>query len=458
MMAPDGRSKAFDSRADGFVRGEGCGVVVLRRLSDAIAHRDRILAVIRGSSVNQDGRSSGIAAPNGASQEAVIRLALANAGVQPREICYVETHGTGTSLGDPIEAHALAAVFGPDRTADHPLLLGSVKTNIGHLEAASGVAGLIKTALAFQHQYLPAHLHFRKWNPHIHWNGMPVEVPVEGRPWPPGEQRRLAGVSSFGFSGTNVHLVVEEAPPPTACAGGTERPLHVLALSARTRQGLERLKQAYAEHLAGSAEPLGDVAFTANAGRAHFDHRAAFVAPSVDELRKQLDKPRGDSTNEKQREIAFLFTGQGAQYVGMGRELYETQPVFRAVLEECERVLRPVLAEPLLKVLYGAAGELLEQTAYTQPALFAIEYALAELWKSWGIRPAAVLGHSVPWEYAAACVARMYSLDGRAKADRGARPADGNCRGRERWRRCWRKRRSYGRRCEGGRSRCRSRR
>src|SRR5581483_6291373 len=383
MMAPDGRCKTFDSRADGFVRGEGCGIVVLRRLSDAIAHRDRILAVIRGSAVNQDGRSGGITAPNGASQEAVIRQALANAGVQPDEIGYVETHGTGTSLGDPIEAHALAAVFGPDRSVDRPLLLGSVKTNIGHLEAAAGVSGLIKTVLALQHEYLPPHLHFQEWNPHIRWNGMPVEVTRDGRPWSPGDRTRLAGVSSFGFSGTNVHLVVEEAPAPVRSNAGLERPLHVVALSARTRQGLERLQQSYVASLNESCAPLADIAFTANAGRTHFEHRAAFVASTVEELRTKLEQPLGESTGGKQREVVFLFTGQGAQYAGMGRELYQSQPLFRATLEKCDRLLRPHLETPLLEVLYGAAEKLLDQTAYAQPALFAIEYALAQLWKSW---------------------------------------------------------------------------
>ena len=252
---------------------------------------------------------------------------------------------------------------------------------------------------------------------------MPVEIPKRAQPWPAGVRKRVAGVSSFGFSGTNAHLIVEEAPATPARRIVPERKFHLLALSAQSDTALARLIGLYRERLENCAEALPDVCFTANTGRAHFDQRAQFVASSTEEMARMLKA--GALVGVKNRgaaKIAFLFTGQGAQYVGMGRELYETQPVFRAVLEECERVLRPVLAEPLLKVLYGAAGELLEQTAYTQPALFAIECALAELWKSWGIRPAAVLGHSVG-EYAAACVAGLYSLEEGLKliAERGRR-------------------------------------
>ncbi len=403
MMAPDGRCKAFDARANGFVRSEGCGVIVLKRLSDAIASRDQVLAVIRGSAVNQDGRSSGLTVPNGLAQEAVIRQALANARVEPREISYVETHGTGTSLGDPIEAHALAAVLGPSRSTSNPLVIGSVKTNIGHLESASGIAGLLKVALSLRHRYLPAHLHFERWNPDIHMD-VPVEVPTHGRPWGDG-QKLLAGVSSFGFSGTNAHVILEEAPAPQPRAEQPARPLHLLALSAHTESALQTLTQNYSALLEHATEPLPDICFTANAGRSHFGHRAVFFPSHA-----ALENPfaRGVCGRDPIKPV-FLFTGQGSQYPGMGRELYDTQPVFRAALEECARLLDPLRDHPLLDVLYGSASSLLDQTAYTQPALFALEYALAQLWISWGIQPAAVLGHSVG-EYAAACISGACSL------------------------------------------------
>src|SRR6202012_5850469 len=248
MMSPDGYSKTFDARANGFVRGEGCGVVVLKRLRDAERDGDRIQAVIRGSAVNQDGRSSGLTAPNGAAQEALLRQALLDGGLTAGDIDYIEAHGTGTSLGDPIEAHALAAVFGPDR-GNTPLVVGSVKTNIGHLEAAAGVGGLVKTVVSLEHEDIPRHVHFRSMNPHSDWGGLEVEIPVEGRAWPRGERVRRAGVSSFGFSGTNAHVIVEEAPLPSRGARTVERPLHLLGLSARTPEALEELRERYREAL-----------------------------------------------------------------------------------------------------------------------------------------------------------------------------------------------------------------
>ena len=410
MMANDGRCKAFDAAADGFVRGEGCGIVVLKRLSDAQADGDRILALIRGSAINQDGRSSGITAPNGAAQEAVIRLALTNAGVMPHEIGYLECHGTGTALGDPIEAHALAKVLGTGRTMDHPLALGSVKTNLGHLEAAAGVVGLIKVVLSLENQAIPAHLHFHKMNPHIDWGGMPVEICLETRPWRRSAQRRLAGVSSFGFSGTNAHVIVEEAPVFQKPVNRFERPFHILALSARSQTVLQQLREQYAGQWGQTSAELGDICFTANAGRTHFDERAVWLAATREQMQDALKRePLTVGRAQDAPEVAFLFSGQGSQYVGMGKELWETQPVFRGALEECAELLKGELEKPLLEVLWGGASHLLEQTEYTQPSLFAIEYALAELWKSWGIKPGVVLGHSVG-EYVAACVAGVYSL------------------------------------------------
>src|ERR1700683_323467 len=267
MMAPDGRCKAFDSRANGFVRGEGCGVVVLKRLSDATADRDNILAVLSGSAVNQDGRSSGLTALNGRSQENVIRAALIKAGVKPNEVDYIEAHGTGTELGDPIEAHALAGVF-VNKKRQNPLIVGSVKTNVGHLESAAGVAGLIKIILSLQHEEIPRHLHFQQMNPHIDWKNLSVEIPIEAKKWERSVRKRVAGVSSFGFSGTNAHVIVEEAPTREHKAIENDRPLHILVLSARDETALRQLQESYVEALSAISEPIADICSSANAGRA----------------------------------------------------------------------------------------------------------------------------------------------------------------------------------------------
>ena len=390
--------------------GEGCGVVVLKRMSEAVRGGDRILAVMRGSAVNQDGRSSGLTAPNGAAQEALLRAALADARLSPADIDCIEAHGTGTALGDPIEAHALAAVFAADRPPSRPLVVGSVKTNIGHLEAAAGIAGLIKTVLALEHEYIPKHLHFRSMNPHIDWGGLAVEIPSEGRAWPRGERVRRAGVSSFGFSGTNAHLIVEEAPLPALRQPQWQRDWHLLTLSARTPAALEELTARYRQELADTTAGLSDICFTASAGRTHFEERAFYLGRDREQMLAALAQAAPRGRQEGTPPLAFLFSGQGAQYAGMGRELYRSQPVFRRVMDQCAEMLREELEEPLPEVLWGAHTGLLNQTAYTQPALFALEYALAETWRSWGIEPAMVAGHSVG-EYVAACVAGVFPLE-----------------------------------------------
>ncbi|MGQ3195996.1 MAG: SDR family NAD(P)-dependent oxidoreductase [Hydrogenophaga sp.] len=421
MLAPDGRCKTFDASADGFARGEGCGMVVLKRLSDAQADGDRVLAVIRGSAVNQDGPSSGLTAPNGPAQEAVIREALARAGVAPHEVGLVEAHGTGTQLGDPLEVQALGAVFGKER--EQPLWLASVKTNIGHLEAAAGITGLIKLVLSLQHREIPAHLHFKTPSPHIPWADHALRVPTEHTPWQPIGGRRIAGVSSFGFSGTNAHVVLEEAPEAPALPARPARAAHLMALSARDETALAALAASYAQALRGRDDAeLADICFTANVGRSHFAQRATVLAHSVAELCERLDalargaETEGVKTARVTRRdpprIAFLFTGQGAQYAGMARGLYDSEPVFRAALDRCAALLAPQLERPLLSVLFPAEGETspLNETAYTQPALFAVEYALTEWWRTWGVAPQAVIGHSVG-ELVAACVAGVFSLE-----------------------------------------------
>ena len=423
MMAPDGRCKTFDAEADGFVRGEGCGILVLKRLSDAVADGDNILALIRGSAVNQDGASSGFTVPNKAAQEVLIRQALARAKVEPSEVDYVEAHGTGTSLGDPIELRALEAVLGKGRSSDN-LKIGAVKTNIGHTESAAGVASLIKVVLSMQHQQIPPHLHLKQLTPYINWDEIPVSVVTEPTDWPAGGKRRIAGVSSFGASGTNAHVVLEAAPKLEPQTKSKARPLDLLTLSAKTKEALVQLANRYEKHLANNPDlTIEDICTTSNTGRGHFKHRLSVLASSLTELSEKLaafalnQQAPGvflgqvETTNPK---IAFLFTGQGSQYVGMGRQLYETQPTFRAALERCQEILRPELDKPLLEVLYPKASEptssAIDETAYTQPALFALEYALVQLWKSWGITPDVVMGHSVG-EYVAATVAGVFSLE-----------------------------------------------
>lgn len=424
MLAPDGRCKTFDAAADGFSRGEGCGVLVLKRLSDARAGNDRIRALVRGSAVNQDGASSGLSVPNGPAQEKVLRRALAVAGIAPADVDYVEAHGTGTVLGDPIEVEALAAVYGQGRPADRPLRIGSVKTNIGHLESASGVAGVCKAILSLQHEAIPPHLHFREPNPRIAWTELPLAVPVVLTPWSRGDRPRRAGVSSFGFTGTNAHVVLEEAPERTASPPAFTAPALVVPVSGLSTAALRHNARRYSDAMGDAASgSLPELSRTAACGRNHFAHRASVVAATREEAATALirvaERDDGAAFRAAPR-IAFLFSGQGAQRPGMGRELYESSPVFQSALDRCAQICEHRMSVPLLEALFAPGPDSLRDTAVTQPSLFALEYSLAALWASWGIRPAAVLGHSLG-EYVAACVAGAMELEEalRLVVDRG---------------------------------------
>jgi acyl transferase domain-containing protein len=420
-LSPDGRCKTFDAAANGMVRGDGCGVVVLKRLGSAVADGNAVLGVIRGSAVNHDGRSSGLTVPSGTAQEAVLRQALKNAGIEPQDVSYVEAHGTGTPLGDPIEMQSTGAVYGRRGPGVGPLVVGAVKTNLGHLEAASGVTSVIKVALMLGHGRIPRHLHFRTWNPHIALEGMQVRVPTEMSPWlvEVGRPRR-AGVSSFGLSGTNAHVILEEAPEGQAVAEQAAEPLELLALSARKPAALAALGHSYAALLSGPGAELPQICRAAAVGRSHHDHRLVVLARSAAQAATQLathldgaaapDIVTGRRPLDGPPKLVLVFSGQGAQWPRMGCELMAREAVFREALEECAALVRAETGRSLIDELSadGAASRL-EETEVAQPALFALQVALVALWRSWGIEPDAVVGHSVG-EIAAAHVAGALDL------------------------------------------------
>ena len=458
MLAPDGKCKTFDAAANGYVRGEGCGVLVLKRLLDAERDGDRILGVLRGSAVNQDGATAGLTVPNGPAQERVIGEALSRAGIAAAEVDYLEAHGTGTELGDPIEMQAAAAVYGEGREEDRPLLIGAVKTNIGHLEAAAGVAGVMKVVLAMRDGVIPKHLHFETPNPRIDWERIPVRVVSETRPWPEkSHQPRRAAVSSFGFAGTNAHAILESygspgeepgAPVRVPVSGGQdgsapvrERRFRMLPLSGREPRTVSELAGRYLEWMEPAGpdwERLSDAAWTAAVGRRHFGERAGLVFSGPADLREQL-AALGAEIGDRRRppevvsgKVAFLFTGQGSQWGGMGRDLYEREPVVRAVLDLVEAVFREERGGSLLEVMFGTGSEssALDATEWTQPALCALQIALVALWKSVGIVPDVVMGHSVG-EIAAASTAGVFGVEdgirfaARRGALMGALPSEG---------------------------------
>ncbi|WP_409186644.1 aminotransferase class I/II-fold pyridoxal phosphate-dependent enzyme [Amycolatopsis sp. VS8301801F10] len=420
MLAPQGRCRVFDDDAEGYVRGEGAGLVCLKPLSQAIADGDRVYATINGSAVAHGGRTNGLTAPSGLAQRQVIRRALDKAGVSAEEIDYVEAHGTATKLGDLVEWETLAAVYGTGRAEDKPCLVGSVKANIGHLEAAAGVAGLIKAALVVHHGEVPPQLHLKTPSTRLAWAGSGLTVSTE-RTELLNRGPARAAVSSFGFGGANAHVVLEQAPRGEPADPAPERAAHVLCLSGHTPTALRTLAGDYRRYLAANPETkLGDLCRAANTGRAWLRYRGAAVGSAAEDLDAALaalaaNTPSTavvrDVDRAERRKVAFVFSGQGAQYAGMGRELYQAHPLFCETIDQADLVLRPLLGCPLPELLFSEPDEdRLTRTRYCQPALVALEVALARLWMSAGVRPEAVLGHSVG-AYSAACVSGAVQFD-----------------------------------------------
>ncbi|WP_342374006.1 SDR family NAD(P)-dependent oxidoreductase [Myxococcus stipitatus] len=420
-LAGDGRCKTFDASADGYVRGEGCGILVLKRLSDAQRDGDKVLALIRGSAVNHDGASGGLTVPSGPAQQTVVQRALDNARIDPALVGYIEAHGTGTPLGDPIELRALGAVLGKGRPADRPFFIGSVKTNIGHLEPAAGIAGVIKTILSLRNKELPPHLHFQTPNPHIEWDRIPARVPTARTPWPAIEGRRIAGVSSFGLSGTNAHVVLEEAPEP-ASASPEDGRAQLIVISAKSQPSLALAVESWRSFLKqDSGDSVADLSHTAALGRAHHDHRIALVAKTRRELVEQLDafttgeSHPGLSVGRRSaglpRKRVFVFPGQGSQWQGMGRRLYADDATFREAIDRCHEAMRPFTDWSLRDMVSSPESPARwNDIDVIQPTLFAMQVALAAVWRSLGMEPHAVVGHSMG-EVAAAHVAGALSLE-----------------------------------------------
>jgi non-ribosomal peptide synthase protein (TIGR01720 family) len=421
IRSPDGHCRAFDAGARGTVGGNGVGIVVLKRLDDALADGDRIEGVIRGSAINNDGAAKvGYTAPSVDGQAEVIAAAQAVAGVKPEEIGYIEAHGTGTPLGDPIEMSALTQVFRAQTEARGSCAIGSLKTNVGHLDAAAGVAGLIKAVLAVKHGTIPPSLHFQEPNPEIDFANGPFYVNTSLSKWKTDGAPRIAGVSSFGIGGTNAHVVVQE--PPAVEDSRPGRPCHLLLVSAKTATALESATARLSSYLREHPDlRLADVAYTLAVGRGEFEHRRILVSRNIEAASRDLGTGEAQRTASAAGEgrrvpLAFLFPGQGAQYVGMGSELYREEAVFQEELDRCCELLAPELGLDLRSVLYpeepasARAADQLRQTWLSQPALFVVEYALAKLWMSWGVKPEAMIGHSIG-EYVAACLAGVFSVE-----------------------------------------------
>ena len=434
LMSRAGRCATFDASADGYIRGEGCVAVVLRRESDAIARGDQIIASLVGTAVNQDGRTPALTAPNGRAQEKVIRTALARVGVSPNDIGYVEAHGTGTPVGDPIEMSAIVNVYGPGRSTDQELFVGSVKSNFGHIEAGAGLLGVIKTALSLHHEEIFPSIHFNQLNPNIDLGLAPVKVATKRIPWERNGSPRLAGVNSFGYSGTNAHAILQEPPSTFASPeengeienGFFDTGGEMVFISAKSASSLGDLVEHWIDDLEQNSNiPLHNIAFTTAVGRSHFNHRLAVTGKNATEIIQKLTSWRdgrlskgmaqGQFFGKIKPKITFMFTGQGSQYANMGRDLFEIEPRFKASIEKIARIMDPHLGVPLLEILFGEeADDHLSNTRYVQPAIFAVEYALSELLAHWGVEPDFVIGHSIG-ELVAAVVAGMLNLDDAAR-------------------------------------------
>ena len=430
MLSPDGKCKAFDASANGFVRGEGAGMVLLKRLSQAVADGDPIHGVIVGTATNQDGHTNGISLPSTEAQARLVREACADAGISPSAIGFLEAHGTGTAVGDPIEAHALAEALCGERTTDRPLTIGSVKTNLGHLETAAGIAGLVKAILVLKHRQIPANLHFEKPNPHIDFEGLKLRVNTALEPFPETEGTRMVGVNSFGFGGANAHVVVAEGPHRARAEHHekpTERPWPIM-LSARSEDALRKSASQLAKwlddraHANGDAPLLPDLVYSLGARRNHHPYRLSLVTGSMPEVVQELDLFGAKQESSKIRttfsprresapRVAFVMSGQGPQWWGMGRELMKHEPVFRETMERCAAAMKSWTCFSLLEELGRDEGaSQMHRTEIAQPSIFAMQVSLAAVWRSWGIEPVAIVGHSVG-EIAAACVAGIFSIE-----------------------------------------------
>ncbi|HVL01840.1 MAG TPA: type I polyketide synthase, partial [Dongiaceae bacterium] len=422
MLSADGKCKTFDAAADGYVRSEGCGVVMLKRLSDAIADGDNILALVKGTAINQDGKSQGFTAPNETAQEDVIRAALQQAQLEPAQVSYVEAHGTGTPLGDPIELGALNSVYCAGQNRRHPLLVGSAKTNIGHSEAAAGAAGLVKLVLSLQHRTIPPHINYKTPNPYIPWSKMAIQVTDKLTQWDnyaATDGKLRAGLSSFAFTGTNAHVILEEYKPELAPEfAPASAPVWVPQLvltSAKQPLAVSLWQDAMKAHMdVNPSLSVSQIARTCAAGRDHYKFRTALLPQSAEHLKQLFTAKKGEGvlSGVKQKpkyKVAFVFSGQGAQFAGMGQAFYEQIPAFKTYFDQVAAQLNPLLDVELAQLLWGEHSAKLDQTRYTQPALFALEYALAKTWMQWGIKPDCVAGHSVG-EITAACIAGVFSL------------------------------------------------
>jgi len=443
MLSPDGRCRSFDAAGNGYVRGEGAGIAVLKPLRQALQDKDPIYATILSTTSNQDGRTLAMPIPNGESQKAMFRQACKKAGIAPNQIQYLEAHGTGTPIGDPIEANAQGEVLSENRSPDAVCYMGSVKSNIGHLESASGIAGLMKVALALRHKEIPPNLHFKQPHPEIDFEALKLKVPEELTPWPKRDLPAIAGVNSFGFGGTNANIIVREVPAPmeheTEGVDSGDPGDLFLTLSARNPDALQDFARKYitffSQKEGWTSRDLRDVCYTASMRRNHHDYRLAMAGQSVQDfiagLRAFLNdekypglssgkiinarKPEGLSSGKKAEDtgpkIVFLFSGQGPQWWGMGRQLLEREPVFREAVKKCDELFSRHADGSLWQELMADESQSrIHETHITQPALFALQVGLADLWRSWGIVPAAVIGHSIG-EAAAAYTAGVYSLE-----------------------------------------------